>query len=528
MYNKPNTFLYSLLSGILLTLSWYFGLAPFIFIAFVPLLIVEDHLSKEAIRRKKLKLFGASYLAFLIWNIGTTWWMALVEFGQVGAILAWFANALLMAWVFLIFSNIKNRIQKPWALWLLIPIWVAWEYLHSIWDLAWIWLDLSNVFAFQHNWVQWFEYTGMSGGTVWILIVNLFVFEILKNKQSIKTALKPALTIILPIILSYVILAVKTPLSETAIKKNVVIVQPNVDPYNEKFDRDFSIQFFECLQQIKGKITNETDYLVLPETFVTTDMDENVITESEPMLMMRDSLLKKFPKLRLVVGASTYCFYKDEKSATVTARRHQDGSFYDMFNTALQIDSNGIQIYHKSKLVPMVERMPFPGFFKLFEGLAIEMGGTSGSLGTQDERSNFYDADKTGVAPVVCYESVFSEYVGDYVKKGADFIFIVTNDGWWQNSPGHTQHLNYARLRAIENRRQIARSANTGISCFIDEFGNISQPTKYWEEAVISGELWANKELTFFSRFGDIISKLCTALGLSALLYYWFLRFFKR
>lgn len=527
MLNKPNTLLYALLSGVLLTLSWYFGLAPLIFIAFVPLLIIEDHYALIEAKRKRLKLFGLSYLTFVIWNIGVTWWMSLVEFGQVGAILAWFANALLMAWVFLIFSNIKNRINKPWTIWLLVPIWVMWEYLHSVWDLAWIWLDLSNVFAFQHQWVQWFEFTGMSGGTVWVLAVNVLVFQLFKGKKDLRTVLKPLAVIIIPIILSFIILAIEQPLSENGTKNNMVIVQPNIDPYNEKFDTDFSIQFLETLKQLQGNINSETDYLVLPETFITTDINEAVITESEPMIWIRDSILRKFPKLRIVVGASTYCFY-GKNALTATARKNHEGDYYDMFNTALQIDSNGVQIYHKSKLVPMVERMPFPGFFKLFEGLAIEMGGTSGSLGTQNERTNFYDANKTGISPVVCYESVFSEYVAEYIRNGSDYIFIITNDGWWQNSPGHIQHLNYARLRAIETRRQIARSANTGVSCFIDEFGNISQPTKYWEEAVISAPLWANKNLTFFVRFGDMISKICTALGLSALLYYWFFRFFKR
>jgi apolipoprotein N-acyltransferase len=189
--------------------------------------------------------------------------------------------------------------------------------------------------------------------------------------------------------------------------------------------------------------------------------------------------------------------------------------YLDYFNTALQIDKNGVQVYHKSKLVPGAELMPFPALLKPLESLALDLGGTSGSLGLQKERTNFKaENNQIGVAPVVCYESVFSDYVTGYVRNGSTFIFIVTNDGWWGDSPGYKQHLNYARLRAIENRRQIARSANTGISCFIDEFGNISDATNWWEEAVIQKDIFPNSHLTFFSRFGDLISYASIVISL--------------
>ncbi|MEI6022173.1 MAG: apolipoprotein N-acyltransferase, partial [Bacteroidota bacterium] len=173
----------------------------------------------------------------------------------------------------------------------------------------------------------------------------------------------------------------------------------------------------------------------------------------------------------------------------------------------IQIDSAGVQVYHKSKLVPGVERMPFPALMKPLEKLAINLGGTMGSLGIQEKRGVLWDSvHYNAIAPVICYESIFADYVTEYIRLGANYIFIITNDGWWNDSPGFVQHLNYAKLRAIENRRQIARCANTGISCFIDEFGQISNQTNWWKEAVIEKKIMGNKELTFFSRFGDILS----------------------
>ncbi len=503
----------------------------FIFFAFVPLLQLEDQLSQRTdLAKRKLKLFGYLYLTFLSWNLLTTWWVSYASIG--GACMAYILNSLFMSILFLIFSNIKRRINKPYAIWLLIPLWIGYEYLHTVWDLSWTWLILGNVFAFNTNFVQWFEITGASGGTLWVLFTNILIFSILKNNTSLKIISKPILkiaaAIIIPILFSYLIFSLRKPLSISKDKISVVVVQPNIDPYNAKFVMDFQMQFQRFLNLVRGKIDNETDYVVLPETFIVGEgLDEGELAQNPAIKRFSDSLIKKFPKLKVVVGADSYKIFKHKSEITSTARE-DDGVFYDSYNTALQLDATGIQIYHKSKLVPGAEIMPLAFLLKPLEGLALDMGGTSGSLGMQKERDVF--TDKTtgaNVAPVICYESIYSNYVTEYVRKNANIIFIITNDGWWDNTPGHVQHLYYARLRAIENRLQIARSANTGISCFIDEFGNVTEPTKYWEDAVIKKTLYLNNDHTFFSKFGDIIAYFSAFSSVLLILFSVFLRFKK-
>ncbi|MCW3077602.1 MAG: lnt [Bacteroidetes bacterium] len=531
MRGRLNNLILSLLSAVLLSASWYCHLTILIFFAFVPLLLAEDNISSDPGANRKLKVFRLALLTFVSWNVLVTWWVYLIQFGKMAAILAFVANGLLMAIVFLIFSNIKKRINKSWAVWLLIPVWLAWEHGHSLWDLAWTWLTLGNSFAFNHQWVQWYEFTGTSGGSAWALFVNILIFKTIKNYPSLKIYSKPILkiaaAIILPVLFSYLMYALRKPLSKNA--TDTVIVQPNIDPYNDKFELGFDVQFKKMLGLIKGKVSSKTEYLVLPETFIIDNLDEDQIEESEAFDLFNDSLIKKFPRLKIVVGASTIKFYRNEKDITATARKYEDNLYFDYFNTALQIDSGGIQIYHKSKLVPGSELMPFPALLKPLENFALEMGGTVGSLGLQKERASFKGNNNTlGVAPVVCYESVFSDYVTGYIRKGATFIFIITNDGWWDDSPGYVQHLNYARLRAIENRRQIARCANTGTSCFIDELGNISEPTKWWQEAVIQKNIYPNKELTFYSRFGDLLSYASCVITLGLLGFALLQRFNKK
>lgn len=501
--------LLSILSGLLLGLSWYFNLSFVIFFAFVPLLLLEENLTqnKFQLKRIKLKLFFYSYLTFLIWNLIVTWWIVNASLG--GALLAFIVNSLLMSVVFLIYHSIKIKLNTVWVF---IPIYLAWEYTHTLWDISWTWLTLGNVFAYQINWVQWYELTGVSGGSLWILTVNLFCFQLIKQYKIksllSKQVIQLASLIIVPIILSYAILFYRiSSIKNKVDKEECLIVQPNLDPYNEKFYTEFSTQFLNMLNQVKGKINSNTNYLILPETFMINDMDETHIESYDEIKWFKDSLLNHFPQLNILTGASTYKFYNSKLEASVTARfDERNNAYYDMFNSALLINTKGIQIYHKSKLVPGVEKMPFPLILKPLEKLAINLQGTVGSLGIQSVRSNLTCNNNVSIAPVICYESVYGDYCTDYIKNGANLLAIITNDGWWGNTPGYKQHLNYAKLRAVETRKQIMRSANTGVSAKINEFGNIFDATEYEKNAVIVTHVTSNNVKTFFVIFGDVIS----------------------
>jgi apolipoprotein N-acyltransferase len=526
MRGKPQLFLLALLSAALLSIAWYAHLSITAFFGFVPLLFIEEKIFRENPGRGRLQLFFYSFLAFLIWNVSVTWWVVYASFG--GACMAFIFNSMLMAIVFVVFSVISRSLSRQQSAWLLLPVWIAWEHLHTIWDISWTWLTLGNIFAFNHNWIQWYEFTGTSGGSLWILAVNVLVFQTMMRYKNLQLfsipLLRIALSIILPVLLSFLLVLIRMKDPITGPPVPVVVVQPNIDPYGEKFSLDYKVQFLRALELIHGQIDERTQYLVLPETFITDDINEELIEESDAVRWFRDTLLRRFPQLKIVAGGNTYMFY-DKGKITATARRdRQSGKYYDIFNTAVYISNSSAEVYHKSKLVPGVERMPFPALLRPLEQYAINLGGTMGSLGTQEERTVFRDPVSGNiVAPVICYESVYADYTTEYIRNGANLIFIITNDGWWDDTPGYIQHLNIGKLRAIENRRQIARSANTGISCFIDAYGNISQATSWWQEAVIKKDLYRNDKLTFFSWAGDLISYFSVIvtllmIGLSAFL----------
>lgn len=557
---KKKLYFLSLLSGVLFVLSWPpYGIPFLLFVAFVPLLMIEHAFSSGEYTGKRTLLFGLSYLAFFIWNITTTFWVCNASIG--GAAMAILANSFIMAAVIWIFHIVKKRLLAVTATaaanWLFPIFWLAYEFFHHRWELTWPWLGLGNAFASVPACIQWYEYTGTSGGSLWVLVVNLAVFSLIKNKLQVATLLaignrlrvvQLLLLILVPIGIS---LAIYYSYSEKENPVNIVVVQPNIDPYSEKFSTmNYADQLEKMLSLAKPKIDSTTDYLVCPETALTEDIWENDLSNTASMHRLK-IFLKDYPKLKIIIGAATAHLYEEGEKRSLSARKftNQEG-YYDVFNTAFQVDnSDSIQVYHKSKLVPGVERMPYPAIFGFLEDLAIDLGGTAGSLGTQEERTVFSAPPKSSpsgrtldndsipngegqggalIAPVICYESVFGEFVTEYVNNGANLIFIITNDGWWGNTSGFKQHLVYGRLRAIETRRSIARSANTGISCFINQRGDILQPTEWWVPDAIKGSINSNSEKTFYTRHGDVIWRVSFYSSVIILLFVAMSRFFKR
>jgi apolipoprotein N-acyltransferase len=519
MTSKTKLFLAGIGGGILLCLSWPVGgFAPLLFFAFLPLLFIEDVVFNSSGKYRTFNLFLFSWPFFILWNLGTSWWIWNASPG--GAIAAILENSLSMCITFLLAHVIKKKIAlfkgNPFVDAMLrynlvfVTCWLAFEYLNHNWDLAYPWLSLGNGMAGYYKFIQWYEYTGVLGGSLWVLLVNVFIFAGIRysmgsNGYSVVFGL-----IVVPVIIS---LGMYYTREEGQDGKNasvkVVVVQPNIDPYNEKFNGSFEAQLDKMLQLAIPRLDSSVNYLVFPETALTEELWENELKQSQSILTLQ-GFLKKYPRLVIITGASTSRFYNtgEELSETAQKFREADG-YYDNYNTALELDPSGtIQVYHKSKLVPGVEKMPFPILLRPLEKLAINMGGTTGSLGMQRNRLPFVSPDSIRVAPAICYESVFGEFMGAYIRNGARLIFIITNDGWWGDTPGYQQHLVYGRLRAIETRRCIARSANTGISCFINEKGDIQQATSWWQSAVISANLSMNTNLTFYVKHGDYIGRM--------------------
>jgi apolipoprotein N-acyltransferase len=255
------------------------------------------------------------------------------------------------------------------------------------------------------------------------------------------------------------------------------------------------------------EMDQQTNFLVAPESAIQENMWENDINTFASLRILKE-VIRHYPNMNILIGGSTFRWFNPGESLTRSARKFSDSDrYYDAFNTAILINSSdSFQLYHKSKLTPGVEALPSFRGFKWLEKFALDLGGTVGSLGTDDLRKVYHTVETVPVSPIICYESVFGDFFAEFVRNGARIMIIITNDGWWGNTAGHRQHFAFSHLRAIETRRSIARSANTGISAFIDQRGDAHQMTPYWKPAVIKGTLNANDTLTFYTRHGDYLA----------------------
>ncbi len=524
--------LLALISGVLLAISWpTYGIPFFIFFAWVPLLMMEHNIAKFSdIKKKRLAVFCFSYLTFLIWNFVTTGWLynSQLPDGSKSLLAVLFpvlTNSLFMALVFVFYHIYKKSQGTYFGLVFLVAIWMGFEKLHLVWEFTWPWLNLGNVFADYHQLVQWYDTLGATGGSFWILICNVLVFYTIriweagrKRKSLIQNVLMTAGFIILPMIISlvkYYNYSVK-PIGTI----NVTMLQPALDPYTEKYQKD-SLTIENDLLKIAAENSvlqsdkkSKIDLYLAPETSLPGigGFSERGFNNSLLINNIK-AFLSQHPKSVFSGGISSYYVYKeDEEKPSTASYLNGQGIWLDEYNSAIQIIPNQQpEVYHKAMLVPGVEIFPYIKILKPILGDAmLDLGGTTRSLGISNERKVFANPyNKSVIAPIICYESIYGEFVTGYVKKGANLLTIVTNDSWWGYSQGHKQLLVYAKLRAIETRREIARAANSGTSAHINSRGDIVDELPYGAKGALTAKVNLIDKETFYTKSGDFLSRIC-------------------
>ncbi|MCM1502478.1 MAG: apolipoprotein N-acyltransferase [Bacteroidales bacterium] len=519
----------------------------------VPLLCMERVASFSGTRR----VWIYHYSAFVLWNAFTTFWVCNATVG--GGIFAVLANSLQMSLIFGLFRLSKRKFAGVLPYIFLAVAWIAWERAYFDADISWPWLVLGNAFARSIASVQWYEFTGTLGGSLWIWICNLAVFGLMValsdgrwiawNVKAKAAAISGTVMIFLVPLVGSRLMFEKYEEKENPLE--VIVFQPNIDPYNkfraktqQEQDAILLGQMEKALQEYAVPVSPLHDtlsgtekpggplLLLAPETFTGDVVDG----EWERSMTWRrlTSFLAGYPGVNMIFGASSYSFYGPGERPSYTARKLSDRRWVESHNSALMVDGTGrTEIFHKSKLVVAVEKTPYPAVFCRIDDM---LGGVMGRCVGQDSISVFHcvpsaasspcggdsgaacreeDAcmDVSGSAAIgcaICYESIYGEYYTGYIKEGAEAMTVITNDSWWGNTPGYRQHLSYSSLRAIETRRSIARCANTGISAFIDQRGVIHSPTPWWEPAVLHGYINRNDSITFFVSHGDIAGRVCT------------------
>ncbi|HQJ75418.1 MAG TPA: apolipoprotein N-acyltransferase [Bacteroidota bacterium] len=553
MFENRYNVLLLILSGVILGFSFppfKFGIISII--GLVPLLYVIDGLSSFK------KVFKYSYLTFFVFNLIACYWVG--GWGNETDIFLMISGvALIVIHPFfftipiLVYKLIQKLLNKFIALIFLPFIWVSFEYLHSITEFAFPWLLLGNTQTYNIYDIQYITFTGVYGISFWIVLMNILIYYLhlkflynqikIKSINGIITILIVLLFFFLPNIISKIILDdYSEQISNKKIK--VAIIQPNIDPWEKwKKSKEFE-QVITLLNKSNLVKQNENvDLIVWPETAIPFYIRQP--SRSEELALIYKSV--DSIKTNILTGAADLKIYASNENIPPSAKKMKGSDIaYDSYNSIFLFEpgKRNIQVYHKIKLVPFSERIPYLDAYPfLINFLEWGVGISNWGIGKDSTIFSFNFSDtlflnkninsnteKVNFWAMVCYESIFPGFVSEFVKKGAEFLVIVTNDSWFGNSSGPYQHNQFAVLRAIENRRSIVRCANGGVSSFIDPIGRIQKKSQFNTETILIDEIELNSYQTFYTKYGDVFSKFSLYISIVIILISfinYFLKIFK-
>ncbi len=496
-------YLPSLLSGALLGLS--FPSYPFIrleivaWVALVPLLISLQNVEKPG------ELFRRVYLSMLLFCLISLWWVSLATFP--GGVLTIIAQAFFLTVPLFAFFALKKMAGYRFALFSLPFLWVAWEWSYMQQDLSLGWLTFGNSQANLNLMIQYADLVGVWGVSFWLVWFNVLVVLALIGSKREATGLAAvmALMVAAPLLYSSVLLYREGMVSEKELHLRVTLVQPDINPH-EKWVAYNSTEIMERYYRMTGKAVRENrpELVIWPETAIPFSILEGAYAGDLQSLHFA---------LRVWNTALLSGFID------IAGERNKP---YESYNASMLLEPGRRvpQIYHKMRLVPFAERVPYIDYFPWLGNLTFSLSGIRGWGKGRDASIMELSSPRHGkvlLANIICYESIFPTLVSEFVRKGARLLTLVTNDGWYGTSYGPYQHLAIGRLRCIENRRAMARCANTGLTVVIDKFGRTIAEVPWWQEESLTAEVPLESRMTFYTTHPDLLPKI--ALALSALLF---------
>jgi len=433
--------------------------------------------------------FRGGYLVGLIWVAGTFYWVGWAT------VIGFFGSLLWMPLSFALFSVLQRWLWIKWgkrSLFAAPILWAGGELLFSFGELGQTWLSLAYTQTYFPQMIQYISITGMYGIVLWVVLINVLFFFCIDRSWIPKKKLYAVSGVILLFLIPLFVSLCsdnRTPISEDEI--HIALIQGNIDPYIKWTPSFIDSNFTVYSKMTADVVKQKPDLIVWPETASPCYLQYRFEYLNRVRTQI-DSL-----EIPLLTGALDFKWIEPGKT--------------DRFNAALflQPKRGRIESYHKINLVPFSEKVPFsnniPLLHTFLRKCKLDVGnftpGDSISIFTFQPRSR---DEPTAFSVIICYESVFPYLVRQFVRDGAEFLVIITNDGWFGHTSGPYQHAQMAVLRAIENRVWIARCANTGISEFIDPYGKIHKKTNLNQAAALVDTIHLNQKKTFFVLHGTL------------------------
>ncbi len=514
---KKHKILLALLSAVLLGVAFPpIPTGVTVFVAFIPFFLLLESLETygETIRYSYFMLIIAHFIIGY-WSGGYT------ELKDYYLLMGGTALLLINPFFYLIailsFQFIRKQFSLGSAVLSFPFLWITIELFRANTELALPWITLGNTQTYNLPAIQFASFTGVYGISFWILTINVFLFFMYKKVSSLewnifskRTAwaiLGIAFIYMLPIIYGTVVLKdAEKPTGYPKIK--VAMIQPNIDPF-EKWEGSPYIPLALNQAMTRSISDEKPDLVIWSETAVPFFLlQENSRYYLEVLKQQLDS-----QQVVLLSGIPNIQYYGVGEKAPKSSKMTKEGLRYDSYNSSMLIRHNidTIQTYAKMLLVPFAERVPYSEELSFLNAMQWNLG--LGGWGIGKKQTVFHFKTNKGaeanVSSLICFESIFPAFVADFVKNGANFLTIITNDSWWGNTSGAYQHKQYAILRAVENRRWIARCASGGISCIIDPFGHILQSSKLYTKDIIIGDVELRNDKTFYTFHGDWFAEFC-------------------
>lgn len=536
-----NKFILAFLSGILLALS--FPPLPFpmlAFIGFVPILFVFNEF--ENIKHKYLLL----YVTFFLFHAGSNWWIGSWQdktdpFLTASAIALAIAHPFFFMIPFWAFFKAQEKYGKKSALWLFPWFWVAFEWLHSLGEFSYPWLTLGNTQIYNIYWIQFIDITGVWGASFFVVLANIVILKfiisirkaielnekLIKNKLSLSYLALLLLIIIIPIVYGY--FKIKSfdhdKLLKTQKSINIGLIQPAIDPWDkwEKGVIDQILMHIHISDSLHKESQNSLDLVIWSETaipYYSFSLNAEHRYEFIEQWLQRNnfSLQTGFSEAKL--------FTKEDKPPTANQLMSDTNVYYKMYNAAMMLNpypfnEDNPQLYQKMRLTPFAERFPYADNLQFAQNW-IKWGVGISDWGIGREQHNLTlnsKGKKIEVGSIICIESIYPGFVRNFTKKGAEILSVITNDAWYNYTVGPEQHYLISAVRAIENRRYIARCANSGITGFIKPTGETLSRAEPYKGVGIAASIPQLREKTTFVIYGDWFPMMTFFFSLAALFF---------
>ncbi len=549
---QKKIFLLFILSGALLALS--FPPLPFPLLAFaalVPLLFAFE----LDVKPKRPLLY--TYVTFFIYHYASNWWISSFQAQTDPFLMAsGFAVALVHPFFFMVPVGahifLRNKFGSSTALWLFPFIWLAFEWLHSLGDLAYPWLTVGYTQIYNSLWIQIADLQGVWGASFLIVLINVLILKIIllaRHARKLSNTKKfydlpgvkskiAAIFLLFLIPVSYGVSRKMQFNHDRMLKVNPVIevgiIQANMNPWVKWSSGAMDqIRLHQDMQDSLESSAGSLDLAIWSETaipFVSWDFNEK-----HRLNFLTDRIDPE--NTSLLTGFSNFYIYaaNDDIPKTAKYMPYDSSQRFDTFNAALMLnpkpyDSLNPQFYHKQRLTPMAERLPYAEIF-YFAKSWFEWGvGISGWQKGRDQHNlvMIKDSIRAKVGTIICIESIYPGFCRNFTARGANMLSVITNDAWYDHTPGPEQHYQIAAMRAIENRRYIARCANTGVSGIITPLGNSSLRAPEYKRVGIRGQVPLMEGKSFYVRTGDWLAMLSTLVSAFAIFYGFILKFTRK